>query len=207
MLFEAERNPRYGLSTKPASMCIERRRPTKTFADWSMTTKTLNAQTCAFLYTAHTYIVSLCGNEVWWQKSPEPKESEHFSTEEWSNLNIRAMEISCHSCLWYTLLCCVVLCCRNVLVRSILEKGKSINRHIWHDFVSISYRSYGWLIKWRTGHTLTQLQSPRKSYECMIYADRGREKEKEGRTRLKTKYVHSRWNWERVCVYVQCIKM
>lgn len=125
-------------------------------------------------YTQHIHIYCVFMRK-WSVMAKEPRtESEHFSTEEWSNLNIRAMEISCHSCLWYTLLCCVVLCCRNVLVRSILEKGKSINRHIWHDFVSISYRSYGWLIKWRTGHT--QLWSPRKSYECMIYADIEREK-------------------------------
>lgn len=100
MLFEAERNPRYGLSTKPASMCIEHRRPTKTFADWSMTTKTLNAQTCAFLYTAHTHILCLYAEmKCDGKRASEQKESEHFSTKEWSNLNIRAMEIPCHSCL------------------------------------------------------------------------------------------------------------
>lgn len=35
---------------QPTVRCIRERRPTKTFADWPMTTKTLNAQTCAFLY-------------------------------------------------------------------------------------------------------------------------------------------------------------
>lgn len=50
----------------------EKRRPTKTFADWPMTTKTLNAQTCAFLY--HALCVSLSGKRKvrYWAK--------HFST-------------------------------------------------------------------------------------------------------------------------------